>query len=139
MVLYATGAFSGQIPVGMVGQVNVRRLVGRRVIVDADLVVVGQGIGDLDVQIAGIPLFHIRTDSAQLDADFALPADLFGGPNLLIEPLFPTVQRVGPVVERQVKLLVVNVEGPASDAVGVTARDIAEIGVALQVLVQGRE
>ena len=61
-------------------------------------------IGDLDVQIAGIPLFLVRTDSAQLDADFAVPAYLFGGPDLLVEALLPAVQGVRPVVERQLNV-----------------------------------
>ena len=52
-------AAARQVEVGVLGQVDRRRLVGGRVIVDDQLVAIGQLVGDPHVEVAGISFFPV--------------------------------------------------------------------------------
>ena len=100
VVVGAAGALAGEVEVGVVGQVDDRRRVGRRVVVDPQLVVVGQGVGDLDLERAGVALLAVRAGVAEPQADAVAVGDLARPPRRLVEALLAAVQVVGAVVER---------------------------------------
>ncbi len=85
----------------MIRQVDYGRLVGGGMVVDADFIVRGQGIGDFDREVAGVSFLAIGTDPAQPDSYPIRIADLGCRPDIFVEALLPAVQRVGIVVECQ--------------------------------------
>ena len=58
-------AFTSQIEVGVVGEVDNRIFVRRRRIFDAQFVVAAERVGDVHFQIAGIAFFPIFTQIAE--------------------------------------------------------------------------
>jgi hypothetical protein len=50
---------TGQVEEGMVGEVENRWLVGRRLVLDSQLVVVGQRVNDADIEVARVSFFTV--------------------------------------------------------------------------------
>ena len=73
MVKDRAGAFAGEVEVGVIGQVEEVGLVGRGLVVDAELVGVGQGVGDVDGEVAGVALLAVRAGVGKVDADAIRP------------------------------------------------------------------
>ena len=126
---------AGQVEVGMARQVDHRRLVGGRRVVDAEFILVVQGVGHLDVEVAGIALVAVRAQIGELEADAVAARQFLHLPDMLVEALHAAVQRIGAIVGRQRVLLAVERELGIGDAVGVAAGDDAEIRVLAGVVV----
>ena len=60
-------AAARQVEVGMVREIDRRRLVRRGLVVDAQFVVVGQRVGHFDGERAWIALFSVRAGEAEFD------------------------------------------------------------------------
>ena len=57
----------GQVEVAVIGEVDRRGLVGGRLVVDPQLVLVGERVGDGRGEVAGIAFFAVGADVGQLD------------------------------------------------------------------------
>src|SRR5215211_4066779 len=140
VVVDVARALTGQVPVGVVGQVDDRGGVGGRLVAHAQGVAVVEGVGDGGVQGARVVLLAVGADPVEPDPHEPAALDHAGLPDPLVEADVAAVQMVGRVVDGQ--LVVDPVEGEAAlvDAVGVAAGDAAEVGVArAEVALQGRE
>jgi len=60
MIENIAGGRRAQVPVAVIGQVHRRGFVGFGFVIDLQLVVVGQRVGDGDVELAGIAFFFVR-------------------------------------------------------------------------------
>ena len=143
-------ALTGQVPVGVVGEVEDRRRGGRRRVVEAQVVAVVQREGDRHVDVAGVPrarrrgraAFAGRAVAGQLQPDgVAARRDLGGVPHALVEADVAAV-KAGDAVVRVERVRVAAEHEPRrlpglaahrADAVAVAADDRAEVRVALDV------
>ena len=130
---YCIGAgrsvLAAQIEIGMIGQINDRRLVGLRLIDHTESVVLVQCIGDFKLQGAGIALFAVRTgilhdQGAVLDMGPEDSADI------------GSVQVIGAVIGFQPVCNTVQRETGILDPVGVTAYERAVVAAAVFVILQ---
>ncbi len=134
-----SAAGTGQVEVGVMGQVDRRGLVGLGPIADDQLVGVGELVDDPDVKVAGIALLPIGTLVGAKEHGGPGPLDGLDLPVSLIESLDTTVQVVSAIVLRQGVLLVADLELTARDPVRDPAGGGAKIGMARQVAFEGIE
>src|SRR5690349_15471824 len=66
MVQNLSYPFTFQIEIRMVCQVNDSWLVGCRFVVDLEFILIGEGVNDLHIQVAGVALFTILADIGEL-------------------------------------------------------------------------
>src|SRR5215216_6384576 len=124
-------ALAGQVPVGVVGQVDDRLQVAVAdqpgPVVHADLVAVGERVGDLVGQPPRVALVTVGAGEAEHQPHAVPVPHRGGGPHVLVEADRATVEAVGRVVDRQLVGLAVELEPAQGDAVGIAAGDAAEI------------
>ena len=101
--------------------------VGGGLILHLEFIVVGQAVGDLVGELAGIALFAVGAHVREDGADGVLRLDRLGLPDDLVESLQAAVQVVGAVVDGQRIFLAVEGELALGDAVGVAADGGAEV------------
>src|SRR5215211_4770989 len=130
VVVDVARALTGQVPVGVVGQVDDRRGVGGRLVPHAQGVAVVEGVGDGGVEGAGVVLLAVGADAVEPHPDEPAAPDHAGVPHPLVEADVAAVQVVGRVVDGQLVGDAVEGEAALVDAVGVAAGDAAEVGVA---------
>ena len=115
---------------GVVREVHHGRLVGRGLVVDAELVFGRERVGHLDLQVAretflsvGVEVLHHQT--------------VFRGrnhvPDHAVQAFEPAVERLAVIVDRQAVLRAVEREAALGDAVGVGSHDRAEEAFAVIV------
>jgi hypothetical protein len=136
LVVDHAGVLAGEVEVAVVRQVHDGRLVGRRLVIDAEGVVVGQGVRDGGVEVAGVAFLAVLTEVVEADGRAVLALRLLGAPDDLVETLHAAVEVVGAVVRREGVLFAVEGELALGDAVGVAAGDGAEERVAGEVAVE---
>jgi hypothetical protein len=102
-------ALAGEVERRVLGEVDDRRGVARRGVVDADRALPDEGVDDLDLQRAGIALLAVRADPAQDEAVLARLGDV---PDPAVEALLPAVEGVRPVVAGQDVLAPARVKRP---------------------------
>ena len=124
---------AGEVEVGVVGEVDHRRLVGRRLVVDVQLVPVVEPVEDLDRQRSRVALLAVGGRVRQAHADGAARPHLGGRPHAAVEAARAAVEAVRRVVDRELERLPVDRERALGDAVAVAADDRAEVRVALVV------
>jgi len=117
---------AAEVEVAVLRQIDRRRLVAGRRIVDDQLVLVSQGVGHAHAEVAGIALFAVGARAGEGDAVGVL--ERFGRPHHLVEADVAAVQVVRPVVGRELVGLAVERELPLGDPVAVAADDRAEEG-----------
>src|SRR5215212_2361860 len=140
VVVDVARALTGQVPVGVVGQVDDRGGVGGRLVAHAQGVAVVEGVGDGGVQGARVVLLAVGADPVEPDPDEPAAPHHAGLPDPLVEADVAAVQVVGRVVDGQLVGDAVEGEAALVDAVGVAAGDAAEVGVAgVEVALQGGE
>ena len=92
-------AVAGQVEVAVVGQVDRRRLVGRRGVVDPQLVLVGQRVDDRDVEVARIAFLAVRAEVGQLQRRLRSVAGTISAfQTTLSNPLRPPCRWFGPLL-----------------------------------------
>ena len=128
---------AAEVEVGVLREVDRRGLVRRRLVLEDDLVVVGEEVGDGGGEGAGEALLAVRAHAREHDALAALVGERLGVPDHLVEPDVAAVERVRPVVRRQLVGLAVELELGPADPIPVPADDGAEVRVGLAVGVGG--
>ena len=129
-------AWPGQVPVGMVHEVDDRGGVGRGRHLDHQFAGGCEGVGRLRDETAGIALVAVGRDHLELDRRSAIGAPRRGLPELLVEPHDAAVEVVGAVVGGERVRSAVEGERAGGDAVGAAAAGRAEIRMSLQVAVE---
>ncbi len=130
LVAENVGAGPGEVEVTVLRQIDVRRLIGGRGVVDNQLVVVGEAVDHSHLQVAGIAFFAVGADPREAERILAQDLRL---PQVLVEPSRAAVKVVGAVVRRQGVRLLVDREAPLRDAIAVSADDRPEERMAFQV------
>src|SRR6266545_1378203 len=125
------GALAGQVPVVVVGEVDDRLEVAVadevRTVVHADLVLVGQRVGDLARQGARVALVAVGAGEGEHQGDAVVVLLGGRGPDVLVEADGAAVEAIGRVVDRQLVGGAVEAELAERDAVGIAAGDAAEV------------
>ena len=139
LVQDGVGGVAAEIEVRVIGRVEDGGLVGRAAIVDAQAVVLGQGVGHSQGDGAGIAILAILADVGELNPRAVLALDRLAPPQLLVEAVGATMEMVGPVVQVELVALAIELELAGGDAVAVAADDGAEeilvLGVAGEIVV----
>ena len=113
-----------QVEIGVVGQVQHRRSVGRSRIVDPELIIHGHGINHFRSQRTRKILFSVRRNIDQFERLFAgIVGKGAGVPHFFTETDDPPVQRIRAVVDSQRILFAVEREFPVGDPVRITPGD----------------
>ena len=128
-----SAAGAGEVEIGVVAQVDMGRFVRRGAIFNAKLVVVGQGVGDGNIEPPRIPFLSVgaRIAESELGA--------FGArlrlclPELLVKARHSTMEVVSLVVPGEDIRSVVKGEGPIPDAIRISPDDRPEVWVSRQV------
>ena len=128
MIQYAAVAvLAGEIEIAVIGDVDDRRPIRGRSILDRQFVVVAQRVGRGDLQRSGIAAFAIGAyvpEARHSPGRRSRPLDL---PQHLVESLKPAVQMIRPVVGLERVPLPVELELPPRDAVREAPHRRAEI------------
>ena len=114
---------ASEVEVRMVGEVAERQLVGCSLVVETNLIVVGQLVAHLNLEGAGEAFFAIGAGIAENES---LIVDLLGIPNDLVESLGAAMQAVGAIVECELIFFATESELGTSDAIAITADGSAE-------------
>ena len=85
-------AFAGQVEVAVMGKIEGCGFVGDGMLVQNELILIGQGVSDLDLEVAGIAFFAIRAGASQRHTGCLRVLERFRLPHYLVEPDSPTVQ-----------------------------------------------
>ncbi len=140
MVIYASGGFSCEVEVGVVGEAERGGGIGSGLVVDNEGVVACERVGDVEGEIAGVAVITIRAEAGEKQGGVA------GGcgegcrlPELFIEAALATVQMVGRVVDSELHLASVEQKPAVSDPAGNAPRDASEIVVPGEVVLEGWE
>ena len=108
----------------MVGEVDHRRLVGDGVVVDTQAAVVGEGVANADVDVAGEAVVAVGASHGHFSM-------VFVGLNDLVDRILPTagaaMQAVGAVVLWQLDGAVANLDASVADAIGVASHNGTEV------------
>ena len=115
------------------GQIDDGIFVGRRRIIDLQLIVIRQRVRDLDRQIPGIAFLPVLAQIVQLQRCSAGGGNVFRLPNHFVKAPHATVQVVLSVVFRKRVGGSIQRELAMRDPIGITANRGAEIGFVMQI------
>ncbi len=129
-------ALTGQVEIGVVGEVHDGGGVRRRAVVDAELAVAGERVTDHRLKRPRIALLAVRAGIGQLHGRIGVASIAHDAsrPHLVAEARRPSMQVKRRAIPGELIRRTVQGERSARDAVGVTAGDGAEVGVAFQVI-----
>jgi integrase len=91
-------AFSGQIEVSVLREVNRRGLVGRGFVVKNELILIGERIGYLDIHISRVSFLAIFAEVGEDQSHAVRILEGFSFPHDLVESVVPAVQGVRAIV-----------------------------------------
>lgn len=132
LVKAVLGAVATEVEVAVVGEVEDRSLVGGGLILDLQCVIVGEGVGYLHLNVAGIAVLAVRTLGGEL---YVLLIELVGLPDTVVESDgAAAVQAVGAIVDRELVALAVKGELPLGDTVAVATDEGTEVAALCTVL-----
>ena len=114
---------TSEVEVRMVGEVAERQLVGGSLVVEANLIIIGELVAHLYLEGAGEAFFAIGTGIAEHER---LIVDLLGIPNYFMEALGTAMQAVGAIVECELIFFATESELGTSDSIAITADGCAE-------------
>ena len=129
-------AASGEIEITVLCEVDDRRLVGRRVVVDRQRVRRRQRVRDCDVQRSRISFVSVLALERVGDTDVSAALERLGAPQLLVESFHAAVQMIRSVVRREMERRAVQRERALRDPVAVSADDRAEVRRPLEIVIQ---
>jgi hypothetical protein len=131
MLLDGARALPGEVPIGVIGEVDDRGSVGFGPVVDAQPVVVIETVGHRHCQRSAVPLLAIGTDPRQAHAGRVIVPHVLGVPDALVETDHAAMERIGAVVGGELIGRAIEGEAAGGDAVGIASRDAAKEGVGL--------
>ena len=121
----------------MLRQVDRGRLVGGGLVLDGQLVGVGEHVAHPRLHRPRVALLAVRAGAGEGDAGRTLQH--LRAPDVLVEPAHAAVEMVRAVVRGELVGLSVEGEARLADAVAVAADDGAEVRVFLEIAVEGVE
>ena len=133
MIEDRAAALAGKVEVGVLREVHRRRLVRSGVVIDGELVVVGERVGDGRRQRAGIAFLAVPARVGEHEAYALRAVEGRDRPVHLVEAPDAAVECVGAVVRDERVPHGVEREGRLGDAVAVAADDRAEVRRLFQV------
>ena len=122
-----TASVAGKVPVRVLREIDRRRLVTRRPIVDDQTIVVRQRVSDAGAKRSGIALLHVRAGVIENDAHPAHIPERFGVPDDFVETSDATVQTIRPVVHGEPIGRPIEGESAAGNPIAVATDDRAEV------------
>ena len=134
MAEHVAFASAREVPVGVVREVQHRRLVGRGLVVEAQLVVVRERVGHCDGELAGVSLLAVGAHVGKAHAISV--RERLRLPNARVESRRAAVEMVHAVVRRELILLSVECEFPECDAVREAPGRHAEMWMRHEVAVE---
>ena len=114
-------SLAGEVEVAVVRQVDRRSLVGRRPVIDDQLVACRERIRHGDVQRPRISFFAVCAHVGERHADIAAAIDRLAFPHHFVEASAAAVQMILPVVRGELVGRAVEAEPRVADAVRITA------------------
>ncbi len=120
---------AGEIEVGVTREINHGWFIRCRLVIDAQLVVVGESIDDLDRKRAGIAFLAIFARIAEPCRGAALAGQRLDRPDDLVEAFHAAMQAVRPVIGGELVLRAVERELRGADAIAIAPDQGAEIGI----------
>lgn len=135
VVLDGAAGLALEVEVDVLGHVDRRRLVGRRLVVDAPDVVLGERVRDLRLDLPGESLVAVGRDVGEYNADIGSFHERRRLPHIRVPAARAAVQVAanaarGVVERRQLDPPAVQLEDAVGDAVAVAADDAAPVGIA---------
>src|SRR6266700_4038821 len=127
------GAMSGQVEIGMAGQVDDRVTVRARGVIDPQLILAGQSVDHSDFQISRIPLLSVFAEVIELQSRSSVLRAVRRFPNNFVESLVATVEMVFTVVPGQDVGHAPQLEFTQSNAVRITSDDAAKVKLVIDV------
>src|SRR5690606_13261130 len=115
------------------GQIDDGWLVRARLVIDAQFIAVGQGVGHRQLQRSRVSFGAVGAGMSKTDRRAGVGRQRFTFPVLLVQPFWPAVNVVASVIGGELVSLPVKSELRARDAIGIPAGGIAEERMALQV------
>ena len=91
-------SFARQVEIRMVGQVDRSGLIGGRLIIDPEFIVIGERIGDVDVEISWVSFFSVGAQVVEFDGDSIGGFDFSGVPDAFVETFIAAMQVVGAII-----------------------------------------
>ncbi len=131
---HIAAACARQVEIAVVGQVQHRGFVGDGAVVDFQLVLVVQAVGDFSLQRARETHLAVRRHVGQLHADRISGPGFFRLPESLVETLVAAVQGIGLVVLRNLVGLAVQTEFAARQTVAEATDGRAEVNRAVVLI-----
>ena len=123
-------ARASEVPIGVVGKVHRRGLCGGGLVINAQLVGIGECVSDFDAEVAGVALLAIGAGEGKGDGLF--PASGGGFPNLFTQCfVVAAVEVVGVVVYGEGVLGAVDREFPFRNAIANAAGCAAKVLIAI--------
>src|SRR5690606_20905862 len=119
---------AGEVEVGVLREIDDGGPVRGRGVVEAESVVVGEGIHRADGKRPGVSLLEVRTHIAEFKGRTLRGLPGLGGPDTLVKPPDPAVEMVRAVVRREGPRFAVEHEPSLGDAVAVTPDQATEVG-----------
>jgi len=132
-------ALARQVEVAVLREVHGRRAVRGRVVVEDQLVAVGQRVGNGGLQRPGVALLAVRARVREDEPDRVRVLERRNAPDHLVEAAYAAVQVIGTVIRRQRVGPAVQREPAPGDPVAVTTDDGAEVRRPPLVVRQGVE
>ena len=120
-------AGAGQIEEAVIGEIDDRGAIGPRRHVEREFHRPGQAPGHLDLQHAGIALFTIGAGTRKGYCRTRALLDPDNPPVVAIETLGPAMQRIGPVIGRELHHGAVEREARARNTIGIASDGRAKI------------
>src|SRR5207237_404229 len=122
-----SGSVTSKVPVTVLREIDRRRLVARRLIVDDQSIVVRQCISDPGTERPRVAFFQVCTRVIERESHALLVSERCRAPNDFVEPAEPTVQAVRAVIDGEAVGRPVESESPAGNPIAVASDDRAEV------------
>ena len=123
VVVNSALAFAFEVEVRVVSERSDGRFVRFGFVSDEQGVVASEGVGHVDVHVAGVVLLAVSRAQVEADAVSSLSHNL---PHAFVEAHYAAVQGIGAVVDGELVLLTIQGETPVFDTVGVAPDDSVE-------------
>ena len=127
MVKNSAIAFTGEVEVGVLCQVDRSGLVRGGVVVDDDLVVIGERVAHFDLEVAGVAFLPVLGKVAEFHPAETVAGDGFGIPDDFVKTDYSAMKVVDPVVGGETVFLPIDGEFAFGNAVAVAADHGTEV------------
>ena len=122
-------AGSFQVEIGVIGQVEDGRLVGRGFVFDEQFVFIVEQVANGSGKVAGVTFLHVFAYPGQFEAQVAIPFDFAGVPEVFVKTRGAAVQGIWIIVDGEAVFLAFDGEFSPGNAVAIAANNGSEVGV----------